>query len=94
MNSKYETPQHIKQEFIDFLDWYREQDRHGSAEPRLSHSERMFRLYAQEKDIAFHGDLRKLHGANTRNATKELLLAVAAMLGGVALAIGLIVLVF
>jgi hypothetical protein len=62
---KYVTPLWIKQEFIDFLKW---------SDPTKTDEEynKMLDSYFEEKDISLHGDLRKMHGSNTRNYTTEL----------------------
>ena len=80
--SRYETSPAIRKEFSDILDWYRQ----GSGNLPLHKSEELVKMYCSEKDISFHGDLRKLNGANTRNASFELLLAVGAALLGIAIA--------
>lgn len=77
MPSRYKTDSHISKEFNEFTEWLRDND-----DKSLSTDE-MFRKYQYEKDIMFHGELRKLHGVNTRNPNKELLIVTSAALGGI-----------
>ena len=74
-SDRYKTNQKITKEFSDFLNWYK-------IKPELQSldSESIFKQYCEENDCMFHGELRKLLGANTRNATHELLLAFGAVL--------------
>lgn len=81
---RYKTSPKIKEEFVDFLKWTTIKHSanirdliHGAANGRTDEEfSNMVDSYFEEKDIALTGDIRKLHGANTRNATKELLLSV------------------
>lgn len=73
-NNKYETREEIKQEFIDFLDWY-ERSNYKQMYGKDAYRE-AFDKYMEEKDIAFTGEIRKLLGANTRNTKKEVLFAI------------------
>lgn len=77
MRSRYESPKHIKKEFIDFLNWYKNNyDKSSLCSKDLS---KIFDSYQKEKDFCFYGDLRKIHGANTRNSTKEVLFLFGAL---------------
>lgn len=90
-SSKYETSENIKQELMEFLNWYREQrDAPKGIDWTWVGLRRTVNTYLEEKDICLHGDLRKLHGANTRNATAELCMAIGAAILGLCLAIMLI----
>lgn len=82
---RYKTSPKIKEEFVDFLKWTTIKHSanirdliHGAANGRTDEEfSKMVDSYFEEKDIALTGDIRKLHGANTRNATKELLIVIS-----------------
>ncbi len=80
--SKYKTTPQIEQEFVDFLKHYRKNDALTEEEIRA-----IVRDYFKEKDIALSGQIRKIHGANTRNATKELIWVILATVIGIILSI-------
>ena len=77
---KYETPIWIRQEFVDFLKWsdYNKTDEECN---------KMLDSYFEANDISLHGDIRKMHGTNSRNSTFELTCAICAAIAGCILAI-------
>jgi hypothetical protein len=81
---RYKTDSRIKQEFVDFLKWsaikHRDSIKNlivGSTEEEYN---KMVDSYFEEKDIALTGDIRKMHGTNTRNATTDIVLALSMIL--------------
>lgn len=87
-NNKYETREEIKQEFIDFLDWY-DKSKYNQMYGKDAYRE-AFDKYMEEKDIAFIGEIKKLSGTNTRNTKKEILLGIGIMLFSFIFVIGML----
>lgn len=77
MKKQYETSDFIKKEFVDFLKWYKPEE----------NSEQIFENYCKDKDIAFSGDLRKIHQVSKRNAKKELVFVLCAATIGIVLGV-------
>ncbi len=79
METKYKTDPVIREELAHLLRWYKlNSSCDHSYESMLSYD--LVDAYLAEKNIAFHGELRRIHGANTRNAKKELAFAVLLVL--------------
>lgn len=88
-NSKFKTSPKIKKDFCDFLDWYKEKVK---LEPTLTDksSKEVMDMYLKERDIAMHGNITILEGANSRNEALEVMAAIGAAFLGFLLAIYLI----
>ncbi len=82
MKNKYETPDYIKQELAHLLRWYKLKSDWDEKYQKML-SEDLVDAYFVEKDIALYGELRRIHGANTRNAKKELIFIACASLAGI-----------
>ena len=72
-NFKYNTDDNTRQEFENFLSWYiynrSNYDNNKSTIPNIVED------YFKSQDIALYG-IKKLNGAYTRNAKKELFLII------------------
>jgi hypothetical protein len=77
--SHYESDSSTIKEFVEYTKWYKEHNPHGLDED-------IVKAYLKEKDIALT-DIRRLEGANTRNATAELWFAIGGGVGGILLGI-------
>ncbi len=75
MNSKYVSDEKTKQEFCKFLKWTRENNVPDNLDEAVN-------KYLEDSDIAVF-NMRVLHGANTRNAKKELIMGLSAALVGI-----------
>lgn len=61
---KYSTPPIIRQELIELLKW----SNPGKTDDEYNN---ILDSYFESNDISYYGDLRKMHGTNTRNQTSE-----------------------
>lgn len=86
---KYETSPHIKKELVELLFWDRRKmfSLNATDDELRNKLENRVEEYLTEKDIALYGEMRKLHGANTRNATLELWVMIGAMVVGLGFSI-------
>ncbi len=72
METKYKTDPLIKEELANLLRWYNLKSDCNPAYITMP-ADDIVDAYLVEKDIALQGELRRIHGANTRNAKTELI---------------------
>lgn len=82
--SSYQTDDKTRQEFEEFLAWYRTSiGRTPFTEVAIR---KVVEIYFKDKNIALY-NIRRLEGAYTRNATKEVIIALCAVDIGIAIPI-------
>jgi len=78
--AKYKLSPTIRKEMIDFLKW----NKPGLTDEEYS---KLIDSYFTEKDFMWQGDLRVMHGTNTRTSTFDVIMAIVPALLGIGLAI-------